>query len=149
MRLTDQETTATEDRLLLSFPGGQGHHAVPRDAPELARRQQEQGRMWAQASSCSVGRSGRGRGSRLSIAGLDNFGGPALRAVLMVCLPRDASGQENSVPKCRRLIERRERGVDSGFIGLHIKGVITDKLFAASRNELTLKGPVPPLSASR
>lgn len=84
----------------------------------------------------------------LASAGLDNFGGPALRAVLMVCLPRDASGQ-NSVPECRCLVERRERGVDSGFIGLHIKGVITDKLFAASRNELTLRGPVPPLSTSR
>ena len=38
-------------------------------------------------------------------------------------------------------------GMDFGLVGLHVKGVLTGKLFALSREQLTLGGqslPVPP-----
>lgn len=48
--------------------------------------------------------------------------------------PWDNLGLEDSLPDYRNLMNRDEWGMDSGLLGLHIKGMITGKLLAILRN---------------
>lgn len=47
----------------------------------------------------------------------------------------------DSGPEYQNLMEEVVRGVDSGSVGLYIKGGFTGKLFTISKNWLALGGP--------
>ena len=49
--------------------------------------------------------------------------------------------------ECERPIKEVAEGLDSGLVGLHIKGVSAGESLTISRNWLTLGGTVRPVSA--